>query len=362
MARQELDTKSALLAEGPALLKLIDGEAFSLGAPLEPGVWTVLPEDRRLPIETPNRCSLEIRLGSGGKYWKINGSTIPTGWREASQIATQAPGVIVVLGDVDSGKSTLCTFLANECFRHGSRVSVIDGDVGQADLGPPTTISGSLFREHVFSLQSLKPDVSLFMGDTSPSSVPEKVSAGLLRLRDLAKEQSDIILIDTDGWVKGEDAFRYKSQLLDDLRPDLLFGISPQGEIDSLLEYQRSTVLKLDRSPHARTRSREERKKARESGYKRFLQNATPREMHLREVKLRRFNSYHQLKISEGENLRGLIAGLLDDEDRLLAISRIESLRNGIVTAKTALKYSPRTIELGAVVLSSKYEELGYDV
>ncbi len=361
MASHELDSKSTLLVEGPACIRLAKGEAFSLGAPLEIDAWTTLREDGRLLIETMSHCSLEIRLGRGGKYEKINGSTIPTGWREASQIAAQTPGVIAVLGDVDSGKSTFCTFLANECFKLRSRVSIIDGDVGQADIGPPTTISMSLLREQVFSLQYLQPDTSLFIGDTSPSTVPEKVSSGLVRLRDLAK-YSDLVLIDTDGWVKGEEAFRYKTQLLNSIQPNLVLAIGSQGETDLLLEHQRSTVLKLDRSPYARTRSREERKRAREAGYARFLQTAKPVSLSLRDVQLRRFDSYHQLKIRQEENLRGLIAGLLDDEDRLLAISRVESLRNGTVTVRTTLEYSPRTIELGAVFLSPKYEELGYDV
>lgn len=361
MANQELDAGSALLVEGPAAVRLVRGEGFSLGAPLEIGVWTVLPEDRRLLVETPGHCSLDVRLGVGGGQERISGSPIPTGWREASQIAAQALGVVVVVGDVDAGKSTLCTLIANECFRNGIRVSVIDGDVGQADIGPPTTISMSLLQRHILGLQHLKPDTSLFIGDTSPSSVPEKVSAGLVHLRDLARKVSDLVLIDTDGWVKGEEASRYKRLLLDGIQPDLVIGIGSQGEIELLLENQRSTVLRLEPSPYARSRSREERKRAREAGYRRFLQNAKRVSLSLGDIKLRRFNSYHQLKIYEDENLRGLIAGLLDDRDRLLAISRVERMKSGRVTVRTVLDQVPRTVELGAVVLSPKYEEMGYD-
>ncbi len=362
MATLELDARSTLLVEGPATVRLARGEAFSLGAPLKIDAWTVLPQDRRLPLETPSKCSLDLRLGREGRQEIVSGSTIPTGWREASQVAAQTLGIVVIIGDVDLGKSSLSTFLANECFRNRVGVSVIDGDVGQADIGPPTTISMSPVEAPVLSLQELKPATSLFIGDTSPSSVPEKVSAGLVRLRDSARETSDLVLIDTDGWVREEEAFRYKTQLLDAIRPDLVLGISSQDEIDHLLESRRSTVLKLEPSPYARTRSRDERKRAREAGYKRFLRNAKSVSLSLADVKIRRFNSYHQLKIHDDENLRGLIAGLLDVQDRLLAISRVESLKNGMVTVRTPLDYSPSVVELGAVVLSPKFEEVGYDV
>jgi len=354
-----LQAGRTLLLEGPASVRLEDGEGSILGAPLFKG-WALVREDRQIPIETSTGAGLEVRLGQEAKYKIIQESTIPTGWREASQIALQSPGTVVILGDVDSGKSTLCAFLANECFRHGLHVSVIDGDIGQADIGPPTTISIAPLKGHVFSLQDLRPEVSLFVGDTSPSSVSEKLSQGLVRLKKSATE-ADALLVNTDGWVRGEDAIRYKVQLLSDIRPDLVLGISSEGELDPLLELQRSTALKLNRSPYARTRSREERKKAREFGYKRFLQNAKRRELRLRDVELRRFDSrQQQLRLDSSADLRGVLAGLLDDDERLLSIGRIEKIRDGLLTMKTALEDTPKIVELGAVVLSPSFEELAY--
>ena len=361
MTSHELSSGSTLLVDGPASILLTRGEASSYGAPLDHDAWIVIRQDQRVPLETPSACSMEIRLGRAGRQEKINGSTIPTGWKEASQISLQAPGVVMVLGDVDSGKSSLSLFLVNESIRQGTRVSIIDGDVGQADIGPPTTISMSNVRQHVFSLQHLKPDISLFMGDTSPSTVPEKVSSGLLRLRDLARKGSDLVIVNTDGWLRGEEAFRYKTQLLESIRPDMVFGIDLREEGERLLNYQKATALNLARSSYARTRTREERRHAREAGYKRFLKDAKPVNISLSDVKVRRFNSFHQLKIHGSENLRGLIAGLLDEEDRLLSISRIEGLKNDVVKLRAVLEARPRTVELGSVVLSSKYEELGYD-
>lgn len=357
----KLSNGRTLLLEGPASVRLEDGEGYILGAPLT-REWAVVREDRQVPVEAPKETGLELRLGHGSNYRIVQESTIPTGWREASQIITQSPGTIVIFGDVDSGKSTLCTFLANECHNRGLKVGVVDGDVGQADIGPPTTVSTSRLGGPIFNLQDLSPETSLFMGDTSPSLVSEKLSRGLIRLKENAIEGSDVLLVNTDGWVQSDEALRYKSQLLGELQPDLVLGISSNGELAPLLEVQRVASLKLGRSPYARTRTREERKKAREYGYRRFLQNATRVELSLGKVELRRFNSQQrQLRLDHDEDLRGILAGLLDDEERLISIGRVERIGNGLLTLTTAPKESPRTVELGAVVLSRSFEEIGFE-
>ena len=361
MVVQELDSESTVIVDGPALVNLVGGEALSLGAPLSNNVWNVLHRDQRLTIETTSGGSIDIRLGRGGRRERIAGSTAPIGWKEASQITLSVTGTVVVLGDVDSGKSTLSTFLANQLSRQGESVSVIDGDVGQADIGPPTTISVARLRKPVFDFQELHPETSLFIGDTSPSIVSEKVLSGLVRLREIAMKDSDLVIVNTDGWVSGEEAFRYKKRLLESIQPNLVIGIDFGGELGRLLDSPDCTVLRLDRSTHARTRSREERKRAREFGYQRFLRGARPVNFSFHDLKLRRHDSYHQLKIHGRENLRGLIAGLLNEKDQLQSIARVESLRNDILRLWTVLEGTPQTVELGSVILSSKYTELGYD-
>lgn len=317
-------------------------------------------EERQLPIETGKGASIEVELGPGGNCKEVEGSTIPSNWREASQITRQSRGVVTILGDVDSGKSTLCTFLANECFKHGVKSSIIDADIGQADIGPPATISLSSLRQHIFGLQDLSPETSLFMGDTSPSSISAKLSRGLVRLRETARE-AEVLLVNTDGWVQGGEAFLYKTQLLSELGPDLVFGISSDGELDELLEHQKAATLKLNRSNYARSRTREERKRAREYGYRRFLHDGGRLQLRLREVKLRSFNSYVQLRVGEDENLLGVLAGLLDAKENLLSIGRVENLGNEFLTVRTPAVETPRIVELGAVVLSPSYGELGFE-
>lgn len=53
----------------------------------------------------------------------------------------EKPVKIMILGGVDTGKTTLATFLANELLSSGFRVAIIDSDIGQKGILPPATIS-----------------------------------------------------------------------------------------------------------------------------------------------------------------------------------------------------------------------------
>jgi polynucleotide 5'-hydroxyl-kinase GRC3/NOL9 len=302
-----------------------------------------------------------VKLGENGACKQVNGSTISPSWREAGDLLRQSQGLVVVLGDVDVGKSTLSTYLANVCFAHGVGTSIIDGDIGQADIGPPTTTSSSTVSNHILSLQDLRPERSHFIGDTSPSIVSAKLIQSITHLKDEISERSEVKIVNTDGWVKDEEAVSYKVQLLNSLRPNIVLGLSSNSELDHILDRQQCPTLKLEASRFSRTRTREERKKAREEGYRRFLQNPKHLDLKLNTIKLRVFNKYRQERIDQDSTHKGTIAGLLDEEGMLLSIGRIVRIQNGIVRVTTVAEERPRIVELGAVILSSRFDEVGYE-
>jgi polynucleotide 5'-hydroxyl-kinase GRC3/NOL9 len=318
-------------------------------------------ESRRIPIETDKEAVFHIKLGENGIQRQVNGSTIPPSWREAGDLLRQSPGLAVILGDVDTGKSTLSTYLANVCFAHGIGTSIIDGDIGQADIGPPTTTSSSTVSNHILSLQDLRPERSHFIGDTSPSKVSAKLIQSITHLKDEISERSEVKIVNTDGWVKDEEAVSYKVQLLNSLRPNIVLGLSSNSELDHILDRQQCPTLKLEASRFSLTRTREERKKAREEGYRRFLQNPKHLDLKLNTIKLRVFNKYGQERIDQDSTHKGTIAGLLDQEGMLLSIGRIVRIQSEIVRVTTAAEERPRIVELGAVILSSRFVEVGYE-
>jgi polynucleotide 5'-hydroxyl-kinase GRC3/NOL9 len=301
-----------------------------------------------------------VRIGQHGVCRQVNGSTIPLSWRDAADVLRKSRGLAVILGDVDSGKSTLCTYLANICLDHRLQCCIIDGDVGQADIGPPTTTSSSTVTKHIFSLQELSPERSYFIGDTSPSSVPDKLVQSITRLKDNISNGCEITILNTDGWVREDAAVEHKLRLLDSIRPDMVLALSLDHELDRLLELQNRPTLRLVASGFSRTRTREERRKAREEGYRRFLKNPKHLDLRLNAIRLRMFNAPKQQRLDQATH-RGTITGLLDEKEELLSIGRIERVGNGIIRITTSAERTPRTVELGAVILSSRFEEIGYD-
>jgi len=303
----------------------------------------------------------QVRIGEHGICRQVNGSTIPHSWRDAADALKRSRGLAVILGDVDSGKSTLCTYLANTCLDHRFQSSIIDGDVGQADIGPPTTTSSSTVSKHVINLQELRPERSFFIGDTSPSSVPDKLVRSISDLKDRISTGSEITILNTDGWVREDEAVEHKLQLLESLRPELVLALSLDHELDHILELQKHPILRLEASSFARRRTREERKKAREEGYRRFLGNPKHLDLRLNTIKLKMFNAPKQERLDQATSHRGTITGLLDEKGELLSIGRIERIGNGIVRIVTSAEQTPTTLELGAVILSSRFEEIGYE-
>jgi len=303
----------------------------------------------------------EVRIGVAGSYRQVNGSTIPPSWRDAADVLLRTRGLAVILGDIDSGKSTLSTFLANTCLDHRVQTSVIDGDVGQADIGPPTTTSSSTVNKHIVNLQELRPERSYFVGDTSPSSIPDKLVQSITHLKDKIPTRSEITILNTDGWVREDEAVEHKLELLDRLRPELVLALSLDHELDHILELQKRPTLRLESSSFARTRTREERKKAREEGYRRFLKNPIRLDLRLNTIKLRMFNAPKQQRLDQTSMHKGTLVGLLDDKGELLSIGRIERIGNDIIRIITKAEETPRTVEIGAVILSSRSEEIRYD-
>src|SRR6266704_2055203 len=202
--------------------------------------------------------------------------------------------------------------------------------------------------------------VCIIIGDTSPSFVPDKVVTLATRLKKHMTNSADTVLVNTDGWLTEFNALRHKQRLLEEIQPDLVIGLSRSDEaIDPLLDRVKFASLKLPSSPFARIRSKEERKKAREAGYRRFLQGSHKLGIS-QETRVRLFDQLEQTVFPENRRFRGLVAGLLNQNEELLSIARIDQVGNGRVIVETKTIEKPTILEIGNIALSSKYDEVGY--
>jgi polynucleotide 5'-kinase involved in rRNA processing len=169
-----------------------------------------------------------------------------------------------------------------------------------------------------------------------------------------------MVLVNTDGWLGEFNAMRHKQLLLGEIQPDLVIALSRSDEvIDPLLDRVKFASLKLPTSSFARVRSKEERKRAREAGYRRFLQGSHKLGTS-QETRVRMFDQLEQAVFPENRRFRGLVAGLLNHNEELLSIGRINHVENGRAVVETKTIEKPTILEIGNIALSSRYDEVGY--
>lgn len=357
-----LEQGHTLLLKGPASIRAKKGDVQCFAAPIQSDDWTIIDEPRQEPIYATDNTLLEIRPGPGSSWTIVPESTVPPAWNEAADIVERQRGVCVIIGEVDSGKSSLCTFLVNTCLEHATKVGVVDADVGQADIGPPTTISSAVVEAPIIGLHKVAADLSFFIGDTSPSSVPDKVVTFATRLKKRVRSSADVVLVNTDGWLAEFNAVRHKALLLDAIQPDIVLGLGRSDEIiNPLLERVKVSSLRLPSSSFARARSKEERKKSREAGYRRFLQGSHKFGIG-QETRVRMFDRPEQTIFPDNRRFRGFVVGLLNDDEELLRIGRVNRIDGGKVLVETRSDEVPTILEIGNIALSSKYEEMGYGI
>ncbi|MEM2936141.1 MAG: Clp1/GlmU family protein, partial [Candidatus Bathyarchaeia archaeon] len=165
-----------LLIDGPASLLLLKGNVSILGATLKVGERIVIREGKRLPLEIKKTSVLDLRMGENASLTEVDGSTIPPSWRDSSEaiLSNKKFMTVMVMGAVDSGKTSFCTYLINKALEKGRNVGIVDADLGQSDVGPPGTIGFSHVTRPVRDPFEMEAEDACFVGVTSPSRAVAK--------------------------------------------------------------------------------------------------------------------------------------------------------------------------------------------
>jgi len=280
-----------LLVDGPASVSLLSGKISVLGAPLHISEKLVVREGKRLPLWIRTRATFELLLGEGASINEVNEGTVPSSWDDAAKeiLSLNKPVTVMVVGGMDSGKTSFCTFLANEAVMKKWRTSVIDADLGQSDVGPPSTVGFNFVGEPVKDLFDIDAQDAVFVGSTSPSGAINKVIEGLIQLKDRVMEAGvDFLVINTDGWVEGEEAAAYKVRLAVKVGPSAVVGMQRGNELTPILDALHGVkVFVIDSPQLIQPRSREKRKLLRELSYKKYLKGAKMQSFSLSWIKVK---------------------------------------------------------------------------
>ncbi len=357
--RYMLAANNTLIIRGPASVRLGEGEASVLGALLEPDRKLIVGQEKQLPVEAGTEADLEILLGKSGEIFEIEGSTIPASWHLAAEaLAQMEQGKVMVIGATDVGKSTFCTYLANRMLEHSLKVRVVDADIGQADIGPPTTIGSSVPTAFLSSLVDLTPEAFIFIGHTSPRQVETKLIQGIQRL--CSRDHDSLTIINTDGWVLDPEAISYKVKMIVATEPDFVVGLAAGTELQPILSLSRTHSLRIETAKEALARSRGDRRAIRSASYRRYLRGGATRTISLQGVSFLTLIGFPSIRGFASREFKGLVVGLLDDEGFMLQIGIFMGLENDGLRVYCKSVEGVRKIEFGYVKLSTDGTELEY--
>jgi len=302
----KLNRGSIIRIFGPALLKVVDGRVSMLGKVFGVGENIVIHKLRSYSLLSEEDSIIEVNMGPGASIQEpnLNEEPIFEWYKAAEEIISKGYTSTIILGPVDSGKSSLSVLLANKALSRGiSPVAIIDSDVGQADIGPPGFISVAIVTSPVIWMRELSPDAMRFIGDIRPQHHIDHIINEVSNLINYAKNKgSKFIIIDTDGWIQDIQGISYKYKLITRIKPDaiIVLGELCKGVFRKLRRIG-IDVIELNTPSILRTRTRDERRKLRSEKYKQFLEGAPVQKYYMDEIILNGIPLFYGLELDPSE-------------------------------------------------------------
>jgi polynucleotide 5'-hydroxyl-kinase GRC3/NOL9 len=329
----------------------------------------VIREGKRLPFFVRETAEFFVSLGAEAAINEADGDTVPESWRSAYEMlrgVEKKPAVVLVLGGVDSGKTSFCTYLINRLVREKHKVAILDEDLGQSDIGPPATAACAYVVGGVTDLFNLKPSNVIFIGATTPSAqaadrTVEAVAA--LKKEILGRGNSEFVVVNTDGWSVGEEAVLFKSRLASAVEPDIVFCLEGSGVVPSLCASLGDALAgfrqeRVESAAAVRERSRESRRSLRELGFIKYLANAKVKVFSLSHLTVEGKES--NALLWQRQAASGLLTALYDGQKRFLGIGVLRSVDydRKALKIQTAVVEKPAFVVFGKTWLDENFREV----
>jgi len=227
-------------------------------------------------------------------------------------------GRCLLLGASDTGKTTLAKKIA-EAVASRRAVGLVDADTGQSHLGPPTTVGWAIIENPQFELAELAAEGIAFVGNISPLGHLLQLTSAISRSVQEAAQKTELIIIDTPGFVTGPAACVLWWTVQQILQPELILAVQKTGELTQVLsglKYLQSRIEYLQASPEVELKSMQQRQEYRRKKFERYFRNSRLYRLNTKEI------SIQNTRYSTREALIKHVVGLSDDSgvDRAIGL------------------------------------------
>ena len=202
----------------------------------------------------------------------------------AEEVLLETPGTVLLLGGIDTGKTTFGVQLLAKARERGIPAAIVDADVGQSTVGPPTTIGLRLASSlDEISRESLRPaDALSFVGSITPAGHVVSLVTGTAKLVRRARDAGcRLVIVDTTGHVAGIHGQMLKYFKMDSVVPDFVVAFERGGELEPIVGIARrftsAEVLEIEVPLDVVPRSVEERMTFRERQFAAYFSSGTSR-------------------------------------------------------------------------------------
>lgn len=355
-----IESNKTMLVDGPAAVRLVVGKADVFGYPMKETQKVLVRGGKRLPFFVQEKSTFDVSLGANSGIAETMGNTNPPSWAKAVEAILslqKRPAVTVVLGGADCGKSSLCTYLLNNLIDGKYKVGILDGDIGQSDIGPSATVGYALASKRVAELYDFRLKNAFFVGSTSPIAAMSRTIEGLVAMKaEILQGPVDFIIVNTDGFVTGDIAIRYKADLVKALKPDVIVALQKSDELAPLISILETPAIIVEPSFALKQRTPEKRKTLREMTYTRYLKKAKLQCYPKSQVTIEPRGAIPKNQEPE----KGILVGLCGRGTKFLGIGVLREVNQERKTLKiqTAVLAKPLRILIGKVVVDQKLQEV----
>lgn len=145
------------------------------------------------------------------------------------------PGVTMLIGGLDTGKTTVAIDAIKHALSSGHTPVLVDADIGISTVGPPACVGIRIFRDESDLDDLHTPDGLHFVGAiTAAKLVLQQVVATAVMV-ERARNLGDVIIIDTTAvasGVSGETLKYHKAELC---RPDRVIALQRGEEMEPVV-------------------------------------------------------------------------------------------------------------------------------